>query len=35
LSQLDQWRLLESLFWKEMCLCEQFIAEFHHLFGFF
>jgi hypothetical protein len=27
LRQLDRWRLLGGLFWKDRCLCEQFIAE--------
>jgi hypothetical protein len=27
LKQLGRWGILEGLFWKDRCLCEQFIAE--------
>jgi hypothetical protein len=31
LRQLGRWRLLGGLFWKNRCLCEQFIAESVHM----
>jgi hypothetical protein len=31
LRQLGRWRLLGGLFWKDRCLCEQFIAESVHM----
>jgi hypothetical protein len=31
LRQLRRWRLLGGLFWKDRCLCEQFVAESVHM----